>query len=127
MITCPNGCGCGLYGDNPDAPLMWDCGSGYMTEAQRPEDFSESMACGIIKALRGSKLPPSGHCDKCGINCLDCTYHDLIAERDELLTIVSLYDDCNLHHDCDLEGWDMDCSECRAARAMYLYQTKGLG
>lgn len=50
--TCPD-CGSLLYGDNyPDAPLMFECGSGYMTNENLPEGWSQSTGCVRIMELK---------------------------------------------------------------------------
>lgn len=48
--VCPF-CGSGEYGDNEESPIGYDCGSGYMTDENLPEDFSQSTGCVIIRGL----------------------------------------------------------------------------
>ena len=48
--VCPF-CGAKEYGDNEDSPIAYECGSGYTTWENLPEDFSQSTGCAIIREL----------------------------------------------------------------------------
>lgn len=48
---CPGGCGSSLYGDHHE-PAVYKCGSGYMTDENRSDEFVRTTACATIAAMR---------------------------------------------------------------------------
>lgn len=51
----------------------------------------------------------------------DPQLHKALVKNAKLREIVDLYRNVNLDHDCGLEGYDDNCDECLAIRALLAY------
>lgn len=66
-----------------------------------------------------SSVLGSGHCDRCGINCQDCTMDDYRVLIGVLQELADAMNDACLDHSCD--HWSEPCSECRVAKLLHRY------